>query len=242
MKNSKTPIEGLENAIHALYSTFARYRPTDIAWRSPHAGISDAQVARLQSRPLRELTLEDLEQYIRRALSVWGGVTEFKHFLPRIFELVMRHPLAIDPLVFEKLDGAEWLTWPTDEREAVEAYMTTLWRWLLTLGPEAAHAGDTLRGFGLAGCDLEPWLDFWRRENTPAATDQLAEFILAVSTSLESRSMPRRWHPKDHAVVLGFLLSPDTKSRVEAAFMERPDGESSRRLADAADVLSRVMH
>jgi len=41
----------------------------------------------LYSRPLRKLRPDDLEQYARDALLVWGGIDEFKHFLPRIFEI-----------------------------------------------------------------------------------------------------------------------------------------------------------
>lgn len=242
MSEIKPPTEAVESAIRLLYSTFAHYRPTDIAWRSPHAGISDAAVSRLQSRPLSQLVLEDLEQYIRRALSVWAGVTEFKHFLPRIFELVVRRPFAIDPLVFEKLDAAEWRTWPKAEQDAIDAYVSALWRWTLTLSPDQANAGDLLRGLGLAGYDVERWIDVWRNDRSEAATDQLAQFVLYVGDRLSSGTMPRQWHPKDHASALAFLLDPNTKARIENAFLEHPDGETGRRLADASDILAAVQY
>src|SRR5262245_1923681 len=103
--------DALETAIERLYSLFSGYR-ADLTDRSPYANISEADVARLQSRRLRELTINDLDRYVRSALTTWGGVEEFKHFLPRIFELIVRRPGAIDPLVFEKLEAAAWEAWP----------------------------------------------------------------------------------------------------------------------------------
>jgi hypothetical protein len=63
----------LEPAIERLYSTFSRYS-ADLTDRSPYASISYADVAKLQPRPLRELTVADLDRYIRSALITWGGV------------------------------------------------------------------------------------------------------------------------------------------------------------------------
>lgn len=231
--------DAVESAIERLYSSFASYR-ADLAARSPYAGISDAEVEKLQSRPLRDLTVSDLDRYVRSALTTWGGVPEFKHFLPRIFELIVRRPTAIDPLVFEKLDYAEWRSWPKVEQDAVDAYLAALWRWALTLSPDVANAGDLLRGIGLSGHDLVPWLDVWRRDSSSAATDQLALFVLDVSNDLQLRTLPSYWDPKDHAAVLSFLLEPDTRARIEEAFVERSDGESGRRLASASDILAKV--
>ena len=236
-----SPAQAVDAAIERLYSSFAQYEPTNIASRSPHAGISDEKLARLQSRPLRELTVGDLDRYARSAMVTWGDVSEFKHFLPRIFELFVREPFAIDPLVFEKLDVAEWRTWPKAEQDAVDAYVTALWQWVLTRSPDEVNAGDLLRGLGLAGYDIERWIDVWRNDRSATATDQLAQFVLNVGHSLDSGTMPRQWHPKDHATALAFLVDPDTKARIEEAFMERPDGESGRRLAEASDALARVL-
>jgi hypothetical protein len=240
MSDAMSPAEALDAAIDGLYSLFAQYKLANIASRSPYAEISDEKVAKLQSRPLRELTVSDLDRYMRSALVTWGDVPEFKHFLPRILELTARDPFAIDPLVFEKLDLAEWKTWPKVEQDAVDVYIAALWRRTLTLSPDAANAGDLLRGLGLAGYDLERWIDIWRNERGQEATEQLAQFVLNIGNGLTSGTMPRQWHPKDHAAVVSFLLDPETKSRIEAAFMEAPDRESARRLADASDILARV--
>jgi hypothetical protein len=231
--------DAIESAVERLYSVFASYS-ANLADRSPHAGITEADAAKLQSRPLRELAVSDLDRYMRSALTTWGGVSEFKHFLPRIFELVVRRPTAIDPLVFEKLDAAEWRSWPREEQDAVEIYLAALWRWALALSPDVVNAGDLLRGIGLSGHDLAPWLDVWRRDRSPTATDQLALFVVDMDNDLQLGHLPSYWHPKDHATMLSFLSEPATRSRVEEAFLERSDGEPGRRLARASDILARL--
>jgi hypothetical protein len=227
----------LERAIERLYSTFSRYS-ADLTDRSPYASISYADVVKLQSRPLRELTVADLDRYIRSALITWGGVDEFKHFLPRIFELIVRRPGAIDPLVFEKLEVAEWGSWPRTEQNDVDAFLNALWRWALTTDPDVVNAADLLRGIGLAGQDVRPWLDAWRADRSREATEQIAHFVCFIREDLMVGDLPSYWHPKDRRAILEFLVDRDTKERIESAFLEQPDRDSSRTLAMAADVLA----
>ena len=47
-----------------------------------------AAVARVRAKPLREHSLEDLEWMIWSGGENWGEPEDFKHFLPRIFELL----------------------------------------------------------------------------------------------------------------------------------------------------------
>jgi hypothetical protein len=240
--STDAPIAGtLEAEIERLYSAFAKYRPTHLAVRSPYIGVSEAQVAKLQSSRLRELNLDDLELYIRSALTVWADVPELKYFLPRICELIVSRPSSIDPLVFEKLDAAEWRTWPKAEQVAVEAYITALWRWLLTLSPDVVDAGDFLRGFGFANYDLTPCLAAWRNDPSLVATEQLAWFVLGLSSDLQCGIVPEHWNPKDWHIIFSFLMEPDTRARIETAFLEHSEGDAGQRLASASDILSRLI-
>jgi hypothetical protein len=62
------------------------------------------------------------------ALFVWGNVDDYKHFLPRIFELaVARESEFVDEaIVFNKLHHGEWRSWPDAEQQAVEHFFETL--------------------------------------------------------------------------------------------------------------------
>ena len=70
----------------------------------------------------------DLKQYATDALLVWGNETDFKHFLPRIFELAVAHGEEfVDPqIVFHKLRHADWRYWPMFEQSAIEHFFDPL--------------------------------------------------------------------------------------------------------------------
>ena len=80
----------LRTVIESLYEIFATYplRADTNACACCHSAY-DAQ--RLHMKPLRKLNADDWRQYAGDALFVWGEVDDFKHFLPRIFELEVAH-------------------------------------------------------------------------------------------------------------------------------------------------------
>lgn len=81
----------LHAAIERLYSVFARYPLRPDTWPCPScitSGLIDTEsVSGLQRISLRELTLDDLHQFIDSSLSTWGTVDDYRHFLPRMMEL-----------------------------------------------------------------------------------------------------------------------------------------------------------
>ncbi len=238
MPPSSSTSAALETAIRRLYTAFARYAATSLTTFSLDAGITAADVARLRARPLRELTGADLDRFARSALTTWGGVDDFKHFLPRIFELLVREPGRVDALVVERLALADWRTWPVEEQEVVEAFLAALWCWALEVGPDVVDAGSILRAVGLAGCALDEWLDTWRDAPGLAATRQLAHLAFLEQDALVTGGLVSSWHPRDRLAVLAFLREKSSLRRVEEAFLAYPDGAAGRELAAAADVLA----
>ena len=71
-----------------LYETFKSYRLTGQIPKCPCGCISEKMEIKIYSKPLHELTKEDLVFYLGKAMTTWGEVRHFKHFLPRIFELI----------------------------------------------------------------------------------------------------------------------------------------------------------
>ena len=66
----------------------------------------------LIAKRLRDLTDTDLKKYAFKALTTWGNADDFRHFLPRLFELEAVHPQRIvglvDPeILFGKLAYAQ---------------------------------------------------------------------------------------------------------------------------------------
>lgn len=89
--------------------------------------VDDTHKRQLSAAPLRELTEEQLDTYTWKAMATWGGVDDFKHFLPRIFELTALSDFAADLTIFSKLKYAEWDKWAAEEKEAVVTFLIALW-------------------------------------------------------------------------------------------------------------------
>jgi len=171
----------LVSAIEQLYRTFASYQLHENTDACPCCHRSQDE-ERLHRKELRQLNAHDLEQYAMDALFVWGGVYDFKHFIPRIFELsVTCGDDFLDPeMIFNKLHYGEWRTWPEPEQLAVERFFGALWYCVLD-NPTHKMYGDEIEGWlcGIAQAvsDLSPYLGVWLITETENAYLNLARFV-----------------------------------------------------------------
>ena len=233
------PMPVVTLVIGRLYEVFSRYdQPVRSHW-SPYSGITDADVDHLYARPLPDLTADDLETFASHALTVWGDSREFRHYLPRLFELLVRVPHWTDAdLLLAKLQAADWSEWPQDERMAVLSYFSALWNWSLDASTDQIVAKDVLRGVGLAGENLGPYLERWRQAVSYDAAQQLALLVIREARSLEmSHSVGASWHPKDRELVSAFLLAPETLRALEETYSTHSSRLEASDIADAADIL-----
>src|SRR5438270_7631594 len=76
----------LAAAIQDLYRVFAAY-PADPTMGYCDHCITAEEVARLFEVPLSDLTARALSRYTGKAMTTWGEMADFKHFLPRVLEL-----------------------------------------------------------------------------------------------------------------------------------------------------------
>lgn len=172
----------LRAAIENLYRVFANYplRPDTGPCPCCHSAYDEE---RLHQKSLRKLGKEDLEKYAFDALYVWGVVDDFKHFLPRIFELEAEsgddflHP----QVALGKLTSAEWRYWPRSEQRSIEEFLAMAWSSLIRIEPLDCVAGrkidDWLCGIALADSNIEPYLDTWLAANEKITNLSLAAFI-----------------------------------------------------------------
>jgi hypothetical protein len=229
--------EALDAAVERVYRTFST-RPRAAPQVSPYAGVTDEQIRALAAKPRRDLTKSDLERYARSAMTTWGTPADFKYFMPRILELITRHPGWGDAVMFEALNRAEWRTWPEVEREAVHEYLRALWAWALAAGPDVIHAAMVLCGVGLAVDDLAPWLNEWRTDRGYEATRQIGTLVALEERDVVRGKLASYWHPKDVDAVIAFLREPATHDRLEDAFARTPPGAAARELRIAADTVA----
>jgi len=115
--------EGIEN----LYTTFSIY-PFKPKMEGCPCCVSNGDKEKLHSKQLRELDGEDLSRYAFKAMTTWGDVDDFKHYMPRIFELVVTTDFIVDTSVtLGKLDYGKWKNWPGTEKKAVSQFLYAWW-------------------------------------------------------------------------------------------------------------------
>lgn len=177
----------VDDAIEGLYLAFARYPLAHRIDASPIVDVADAQ-QRLRAKPLRTLDSHDLGTFAFKAMTTFGGVDDFRHFLPRIAELLSAGGCvgACDLSMFiGKLAYGKWSTWPDDERNAVVRWMDAL---------ETTYFAGDLRLFeigplwdaALARRSSSAFIDRWLSSTAPHAQNALADALFAIAESAQT--------------------------------------------------------
>ncbi|MCX6318912.1 MAG: hypothetical protein NTW29_16660 [Bacteroidetes bacterium] len=117
----------LQTAIENLYSVFSVYTPRPFMEGCPCC-VSGAEKEQLHAKPLQVLTEDDLSRYAFKAMTTWGDLYDFKHFLPRIFQLASTSGFIVDTFVLlDKLAYGKWQEWAETEKEAVRQFLLAWW-------------------------------------------------------------------------------------------------------------------
>ena len=116
-----------------LYAVFSYYKANPKMLGSPIYGDKVATWNKqLFSKPLRDLTADDLSRFSSDVLTTWGNINDFKHFLPRILELIaeLKDPCPTDFFLC-KLEYGKWKTWSKEEKVAIEEFLLAFFSDLL---------------------------------------------------------------------------------------------------------------
>ncbi|HLP51858.1 MAG TPA: hypothetical protein VK154_13310 [Chitinophagales bacterium] len=113
--------------------------------------------------------------FTHKALTTWGEVEDFKHFLPRIFELMATSEFADDVTILYKLDYGEFDTWDETEKDAVKQFLLAWW------ADVAAHKNwfnkelfiEALKRTG----DIKPLLQSWVINEKDNSIRNIVNFI-----------------------------------------------------------------
>ena len=133
--------ELLRNAISQLYVCFSQYPLKSKIDGCPHCELGIAE-AGLHNKPLESLSWDDLKIFSFKAMTTFGDLDDFKHFLPRIFEL-----LAIDyenapheaEIILGKLNYGKWREWSREEQEVIGEFIR---RWRMSPLGSAENAEE----------------------------------------------------------------------------------------------------
>lgn len=135
----------------------------------------------ITAAPLRQLTHEQLGLFASSAITTLGEAEHYRHFLPRILELAI---VGASDMGFEagviagKIEMAGWRSWPSAERQAIEAVLRAAFRRAVEMDTDnEREAGEWLLGLCRLGLDPAPSLAEWRASLTVNAALQLAVFV-----------------------------------------------------------------
>lgn len=234
--------EVLRAAIERLYATFAIY-PLQAKIEGCPCCVFPKDQERIRIRPLQELTGDDLLYYSGKAMTTWGNVEDFKHFLPRLLELLAFEDYGYMPgILIGKLAFAHWRNWPEVEQAAVEAYFIAIWQVLLQIYPYSpattgfhnfVSVDDFFRDIGQIFDDLSPLLSLWRLEHSLASLRHLAQFTMTILSDIVQDRRTGYWKR-----ITPWLFDPKTLHTLEEASYTYIDEPFADELAEAFDALS----
>jgi hypothetical protein len=186
--------DDLNESVVGLYAAFAGY-PLRPHIESCPCCRGPQDTRQLPSKPLQELSADDLRLYAFRAMTTVGDVDDFRHVLPRILEL-LPHDFPVDKeVVLGKLKYAGWDHWPPTERAAVKRYLSDAWAWARHNAPDPyryipAEIGSWLSAIARAESDLTSYLAAWESDTNSEASENLQRFLSDYSAELDSDESP----------------------------------------------------
>lgn len=228
--------ESLKKSIENLYSVFSKYEIRSFIEGCPCC-VSDRDKEKIHSMELRELEEEDLSRYAFKAMTTWGNVDDFKHFLPKILELCIDHDLGIQPFgIFGKLKYGKLEIWEYAEKEAVTTFLLEWWKYFLE--NRTFFDDDLFFGIYNVTGEMEKLLDFWKVDVAQNSFMIYVDFIRYyypdfVNENRENKSL----NESDHEKFLKWIKE-NAKSLEEGFYyFEKRDERFASEISDALYIL-----
>ncbi|MGB9204554.1 MAG: hypothetical protein WCB94_11370 [Terriglobales bacterium] len=240
----------LREAIENLYRAFEGYRLNPDTGPCPCCHSSEDN-QRLRSKLLRNLGPNDLFSYSMDALYTWGSESDFKHFLPRIFELLTlvetTESSFVDPesafgkLTYESCGSTSWRTWPTAEQQVISNYAVAVWNAVLDSDPDELTDSpyDWLCAFAQAESDLSHYLDQWMASSSVNAHRNLARMIVWDGVPNATRPNGGYWASRREQwqQLVDWLRRPEVKQKLASGLEKWSDSPFGGELLEAAVLL-----
>jgi len=203
---------------------------------------ADAILRTLTSAPLRKLKGEQIGPYAFWAMRTVGDGRDYRHFLPRIFELSATDPSwpgAEPPVMASRLNLAMWRSWPEEQKRVVWDFFHAAFRAAASTHPdEGRSAQDWLCALLTLGQPAQQSFAMWRGSVGPNPVLQMASFISHAAKDLVRHGEVRIGFWKDlgqdvRQEVAKLLTSEETADFLRAAASDVSD-EDRFYLIDAA--------
>ena len=185
------------------------------------------------------------------AVYTWGTGDDFKHFIPRLFELLAQtsgQRNFVDPssvfgrLTYESWCSSSWRTWPADEQLVLTDYFEAVWDAALNSNPEDLAFGGAygwIQAIAQAEHDLSPYLDLWLRAPSSNAHRHLA--LMIAQNSLPNAKSPgggyRGGHKQQWGQLNEWLRLSEVHQKLTSAVERWSDSAFATELIEAAILL-----
>jgi hypothetical protein len=185
-------MQSIAEIIEAAYELFASYTIGSSLDVCKVCCVTDAEEQALLAIPLREVSSELLNRgYLASAHGYSDQERwEFKHFLPRILELISQYdfPRFTPEVTLTRFDLREYAYWPAAERHLLADFAVAYFKQCLELYPLPHNTDLTeiLLMFGLAHFDLAPLLQVWSATDTPNSLVHFTYLLLNESRLLSN--------------------------------------------------------
>ncbi|MCG2614729.1 hypothetical protein LZZ85_10575 [Terrimonas sp. NA20] len=177
--------EDLKISIETLYRTFSVY-PFRNEMEVCQCCFSEADKEKLYSKHLKDLETDDLSGFAFKAMTTWGGVDDFKHFLPRIFELLAADDFTGDAfVVLEKLEYGKWKEWPEIEKDAIIGFLWVWWEDMVRSKPYFDKEAFT--GIYKLTDDIDRLLDIWTIDLNDHSFSNFVDFVYSYFSDLKGK-------------------------------------------------------
>lgn len=203
-----------DTALAGLYAAFDAPRPRAI--HGCPCCIDERNVDLLLSKPLRDLTADDLHGYVSGVFLTVGSEADHAYLLPRMLEIsAVQHHWSLDPqMVVGRLRRAEWERWSAERRKAMVAFLDA-WFDRALAQADADEGGldrsgrleDLLCGMAMAGLDIGPYLE--RLKVHGAVLTNL--YWRFGDPAAEGRGPSGFWQdaPEGWSVLMAFMKDPE---------------------------------
>lgn len=222
----------LIRSISHLYDVFEPYKARNMQGSPLYGDLVEKWNRQLLSKPMRDLDQDDLSLFAGKAVTTWGTVIDFKHFLPRILELIAenRDPCAFDFFV-GKLHYTDWKSWNKKEVDAIETFLFTFFSSLVhNFNQETSfQLDDYFFSILYTCCHPEKYLKTWEEDTSFNASLGLSMFIqehekdifsLRANTYYQDRI---KTYEHTSKLIREWFISPSIISRLENAVMQESD-------------------
>ena len=229
----------LRSAVEKLYEVFAKYPLKNL--EGCPCCVEQEELLYLSTTPLRLLEGKVIFNYGFEAMTTIGDELDFKHFLPRLFELLGRETRLWEPSQLAgKLTCARWEKWTQQEVEAIEDFWTAYWQSKLLVRSGYPEIEDVFKSLLAFSPNPDRFLALCLEAEGKNALLNVTELIITIGN--RTGIYGKRFISEEaDAYIKKWLHKPDLKEKMEKAFFRFEKDESSATFATAYDILSALL-